>query len=104
MTIVHRNPDIESFIGRVRNLSPLMTKICTEGSCYRFYLLLKEVFPDAEAYYDKYFHVVTLIDGGFYDISGEIQPENTVKMNLVQKQRAMKRYADLRIIVHEEAV
>ena len=44
----------------------------TEGSCYHFYLILKEVFPDAEPYYDND-HIVTKIDGKFYDITGEVR-------------------------------
>jgi hypothetical protein len=43
------------------------------GSCYRFYLILRQVYPDAVAYYDGD-HVITRIDDRYYDISGEVIP------------------------------
>ena len=39
------------------------------GDCFRLYLILKAIYPDAEAYYDGG-HVFTKIDGCFYDIRG----------------------------------
>jgi hypothetical protein len=102
MTIVQRHSDVESFIARVRQISPLMVKICTQGSCYRFYLLLKEVFPDAEAFYDMYFHVITRIDGRYFDISGEVEPSAIIPMSPEQIYRATRRYCDLRLMAITE--
>lgn len=40
------------------------------GGCYKFWLALKEEFVDAECYYNDD-HVITKIDGKFYDKGGE---------------------------------
>jgi hypothetical protein len=52
-----------------------MIRIFTCGGCYRFYLILKEVFQDAEPYKlinDKgyMYHVMTKINDYYYDILG----------------------------------
>lgn len=39
------------------------------GGCLKFHKLLKAVFPDAAGYYNSD-HVLTEIDGDFYDIDG----------------------------------
>ncbi len=41
------------------------------GGCYKFHLILKYVFKDAVGYYNGE-HVITKIDGQFYDIDGLI--------------------------------
>lgn len=61
----------EEFIGQLKKLHPQLVESCTYGNCYQFYLLLKMVFPEAEAYYDSN-HVITKINGRFYDINGEV--------------------------------
>ena len=40
------------------------------GNCYQFYEILKTIFPDAEPYENG--HVLTKIDGEFYDIRGKL--------------------------------
>ncbi len=45
----------------------------TSGGCYQFYLILASVFPEATAWYDSD-HVITRIEGRFYDVTGEITP------------------------------
>ena len=64
--------NVESFIAKVRDSFIGSQQVYTEGSCYHFYLILKEVFPEAECWFDED-HVVTKIDGKFYDITGEIR-------------------------------
>ena len=59
----------ESFIGS--------EEVYTMGSCYQFYKILKELFPEANAYYDSH-HVITEIDGIFYDITGIVQKERHI--------------------------
>lgn len=54
----------ESFMGS--------SDVYTKGSCYKFYLILKSIFPQSEAYYDCD-HVITEIDGCFYDINGKAE-------------------------------
>lgn len=48
--------------------------VYTLGSCYQFYLILKEVFPEARCYYDSN-HVITRIGDSYYDITGEVKCE-----------------------------
>jgi len=45
--------------------------IYTHGSCYQFYLILKSIVPEAEAYYDSN-HVITKINNRYYDVTGEV--------------------------------
>lgn len=66
---------VESFISTIRDSFIGSQQVYTEGSCYHFYLILKQVFPDAIAYYDGD-HVITKIDGKFYDITGEVAEGN----------------------------
>jgi len=49
-----------------------MVNIFTKGSCFNFYLILKQMYPQALAYYNED-HVITFIDGKYYDITGEIK-------------------------------
>lgn len=64
--------NVDRFISVVRDSFIGSQQVFTEGSCYHFYLILKEVFPDAECWYDQD-HVITKIDNRFYDITGEIR-------------------------------
>ena len=50
--------NIENFIAKIRDSFIGSQQVYTEGSCYHFYLILKEVFIDAECWYDED-HVVT---------------------------------------------
>lgn len=69
-----RSTNVESFIAKVRDSFIGSQQVYTEGSCYHFYLILKEVFPDAEPWYDNE-HIVTKIGNKFYDITGEIRKD-----------------------------
>lgn len=41
------------------------------GGCFQLYRILKQLFPDAQAWYDPIAgHVYTRIDEGYYDIDG----------------------------------
>lgn len=62
---------IEQFISVIRDSFVGSQQVYTEGSCYHFHLILKEVFPNANPYYDMD-HIITEIDGKFYDITGEV--------------------------------
>ena len=41
----------------------------TQGRCYQLYAMLKELFPQAVAWYEGN-HVYTEINGEYYDING----------------------------------
>jgi hypothetical protein len=54
--------------------------VYTNGSCYQFYLILKFVYPQANAYYNSD-HVITEIDGRYYDIKGDAKKTNHLLMS-----------------------
>jgi hypothetical protein len=61
-------------IEAIRNSFPDARKVYTEGGCFELFKILRTVFPDAEPYYDEIEgHVITLINGKFYDITGQVR-------------------------------
>ena len=65
--------NVEKFISVIRDSFIGSQEVYTEGSCYHFYLILKQVFPNAIAWYDhNHDHIITEIDNKFYDITGEV--------------------------------
>ena len=70
------NIGILSFIQTVRNSFGGSVNVYTNGSCYQFYRILKKVFPQARAWYNID-HVITEIDGKFYDITGLVKKDDT---------------------------
>ena len=66
-----KEQEVEKFIQTIRDSFIGSQQVYTEGSCYHFYLILKQVFPEAKAYYDAD-HIITKIGDKFYDITGEI--------------------------------
>lgn len=62
----------ESFVGA--------ETVYTTGSCYQLYRILKFVFPQANAYYNSD-HVITEINGRYYDITGEVEKTNHLLMS-----------------------
>jgi hypothetical protein len=68
-----RHNKVLTLIKEIRNSHPSMEEIYSNGSCYNLYCILKVCFPQAEAYYDGD-HVITEIEGCFYDINGEVVP------------------------------
>jgi len=73
-------PEVLDFISAIRNSFVGSVEVYTKGSCYQFYEILKQVYPDAIAY-DDFNHVITLIDGKFYDITGEVQIQNHLPLD-----------------------
>lgn len=65
----------ERFIETIRNSFNGSVDVYTKGSCYQFYLILKEVFPQAIAWDDQN-HIITEINGKYYDITGEVERTN----------------------------
>lgn len=64
--------DVATFISQICGTAPcLMRQIFTRGGCYRFYQILKDRFPEAEAY-EIQGHCVTKIAGRFWDITGAL--------------------------------
>ena len=62
--------EVLKLITAIRESFDDSVKVYTQGGCFRFYLILKSVFPDAAAYYDMD-HIITKIGDKYYDINGE---------------------------------
>jgi len=83
MNTEYSTSPVEEFIATIRDSFIGSQQVYTEGSCYHFYLILKKVFPNAEAYYDLD-HVITKIGDRFYDITGEVRRgESSTKYELI---------------------
>ena len=59
------------FIWTIQGSFPDAVKVYSEGGCWEFHKILRMVFPAAIPFYDGN-HVTTLIEGKFYDITGEV--------------------------------
>lgn len=58
------------FIRTVRESFRAASFVYTHGGCYQFYKMLKHLYPQAVPWMDADYHVLTEIDGKFYDING----------------------------------
>lgn len=58
--------------------------VYTRGGCYGLYQILKVVYPSAVAYFDdaEQEHILTKIEGRYYDINGEYQFRLTERKEL----------------------
>ena len=77
--INNMKPCVISFLSALRRLHPELETRCLNGSCFKLYLLLKEVWPDADPWYDGD-HVIIKIGNSFYDIRGEVVPGRHIPM------------------------
>ena len=77
-------------IRHLRNTRDDFGYIFTHGGCYQLYLMIKAIYPEAEAYYShSEGHVYTWLGEFFVDITGEILPPNdVVKMDANLHRRA----------------
>lgn len=67
-------PDrVERVLARLRESAPVaMDELFRNGACYQLYLMLREIWPEAEPWYAwKEGHVYTRIGGAWYDIRGK---------------------------------
>lgn len=63
----------EEFCNAIREADEYNEVLYLQGSCYRFFKLLKKFYPNAVCWIDKnQEHVITEIDGLFYDITGKV--------------------------------
>lgn len=66
---LHR--EVQSIIQAIRSSDPFIETIYLNGGCYRFYLILKEIYPEAKLYINEdENHVSAYIRGAIYDITG----------------------------------
>lgn len=71
-TINLEKSNILEFLDLLKNSFDGADRVYTEGSCYRLYLILKHLYPDASPMYDPVVgHVYSEINGYIYDINGE---------------------------------
>lgn len=64
----------ESFIGA--------EQVYMNGSCVLFFRILKTVYPAALPYWSAtHKHMITHLDGKFYDITGEVEHESSYKLD-----------------------
>ena len=65
---------IDEFLDALRNSDEYIEYIYTRGSCYKFHLFLKKLWPEAIPYiHENKDHIVSRIGEYFYDITGRIE-------------------------------
>jgi hypothetical protein len=79
-------PEVLAFLAALRDVHPDMARYGLNGGCFRVYLLLKQAFPGAEAWYDSD-HVLTRIGDHFYDIRGQVEPVSAVGAEYLRMDR-----------------
>lgn len=68
----------EAVISALRETDEYIKPIFLNGGCWRFYGFLKAIFPQAKPFkvapYDRteYVHIISEIDGKYYDITGVV--------------------------------
>lgn len=72
--------NVLAFLAALRDVHPDMARWGQHGGCFRVYLLLKQAFPDAEAWYDGD-HVITRVGASFFDITGKVRPFTHIPMD-----------------------
>lgn len=73
---MHDREYIISIIEAIRNSIEGLDYAYQNGGCYQFHLILKSIFPNAVPWHTGFpeiiEHVLTEIDGRFYDITGHV--------------------------------
>jgi hypothetical protein len=77
-------------ISAIRDLHPQMEKICLNGSCMNFHVVLRRIYPEAKPYYNIN-HVITKIGDSYYDITGSVKPEGYSPFSEIYNKREVKR-------------
>lgn len=64
---------IEKIIKSLKESDPYIETIFMQGSCYKFHLFLKVLYPECTAFINKDCdHVISELNGRFFDITGKI--------------------------------
>lgn len=72
------------FIKEFQKFGTSVSRCFLEGNCYYFYVILKSQFPQAHPYYvPEDCHVITEIDGAFFDITGKISEKRLKNLKMV---------------------
>lgn len=64
--------NILKIIERIRNSFDGSVEVYTQGSCIKFAMILKEIFPHGSILYNSD-HAIFLLDERCYDITGEVE-------------------------------
>lgn len=71
---------ILKIILRIRESFPNSVEVYTQGSCIKFVMILKEIFPNGNILYDLN-HAIFELDNRYYDINGfAIKNKNHIKL------------------------
>ena len=70
------------YISFIHSILPI-TKFGFRIQCYSFHRLLRAQFPEARAFYNGN-HIITRIDGVFYDIDGIVDNSDGEYINLLE--------------------
>lgn len=64
----------KDFLKTLRDSDDYISTIFLHGGCYKLYLVLKKIYPEAEPYIRTKDggHVITKIGNSFYDIKGKV--------------------------------
>lgn len=73
-----------------RRIAPNALVYYTNGGCYDFFLFLKTIFPEAEAWSDCD-HVITKIGEEFYDITGKVEVGTHCPIDPVEESEFLSR-------------
>lgn len=68
---MNKHEEILNLIRVIRDSFPNSVEVYTKGSCIRFALILKTIYPDGEIMYDQD-HALFYYKTSYYDITGEI--------------------------------
>src|SRR5687767_12313397 len=67
---------ILNIISEIKNSYKHNEFIYTNGSCLNFFCILRSIFPEAKPWFNID-HIITEIDGKFYDINGVVHNTKT---------------------------
>lgn len=84
------------FIETIRSGNPYAVDIYTKGGCYNFHEILLAKYPESEAFYDGD-HVITKIEGEYYDITGKVKSVNHIRMTQEDKDEAKQWKKDFKL-------
>ena len=66
--------EILKIIERIKDCFPNSEIICTEGSCVKFAMILKQIFPEGDIFYNED-HAIFGLNSEYYDITGRVTLE-----------------------------
>lgn len=89
------NPN--ELIKQIRDSDEYIASIYMNGGCYQFYKILKLIYPTAIGYKVKLYsdetqfnHVITFINGSYYDIEGEVDISNLSGIEVIKEEDIAK--------------